>query len=147
MTDYWSTQDGRIYDVLTIECVNGGAITEGSTIKMGTTAADAITVVAGTAIGAGYGVALKAASATTGEVIPVMFFGVYKFTRSSREPDITAGKFVMGSVTEVVAAEAAAGLSIHTFAAYGGGSWHLGMALQDSAAHGDKILVLVGKTS
>jgi len=147
MVDYWTTQDGRIYDVLTIDCVNGGAITEGSTVKMGTTAADAITVIAGTAIGAGYAVALKAASSTAGEVIPVMWFGVYKFTRSAREPDITAGMFCMASVTEVVAAEAAAGLSIHTFAAYGGSSWHLGQALHTSAAHGDKILVLVGKTS
>jgi hypothetical protein len=149
MTDYWTTQWGRIHDVLTIDCVSYGSIDEGSAVLIyGTTTADQITVQCGQAKGDSTGIALKAASAT-GETIPVLFHGVFKCYRDDGTIAIGQQDFVYNSITcnagaTSVAAGTATTTSLHLFT-QSGGSWVLGMALQDFGTDGDYALVLVGK--
>lgn len=134
MVDNWSTQDGRIYDVLTIPCEAGGAISEGSSVKFGTAAADKIVVIVSAAQGDGFGIALKAASAS-GEVIPVLVIGVFKCTRATLGATIAAGDWIINSITTTVAKTA------------GSPTFRMGLALQQAATAGDNFLVLLGKTA
>jgi predicted RecA/RadA family phage recombinase len=133
MVDYWSTQTGRIHDILTIPCLTGDAVLEGSSVKFGTTAADSIVVLPSAATGDGVAVAMKAASAS-GEVIPVVFHGVFKMTTTSISHIPGAGDICINSITTTVCATT------------GSPANALGMALQTSTAVGDKILVLIGRT-
>ena len=144
MTDYWSTQTGRIHDILTLDCENGGAITEGSAVEMGTTAANKLVVAAAAGMGEATGIALKAASATTGEVIPVLFHGVYNCTIGGGPGSaVTVSAMILNSVTTTVCASGT--VTTAKMMGFGGTSHFLGMALQ-AGNKGDNILVLVGRS-
>ncbi len=134
MTDNWSTQTGRIYDVLTIQCESSAAITEGSSVKFGTAVADKIVVSASSAAGDGFGVALKAASAAA-ETIPVLVFGVFKATRSNSTTAVAAGDWIMNSITTTMST------------VVGSPTYRMGLALHVAAADADNFLVLLGKTA
>jgi len=148
MTDNWSTQFGRIHDILCIPCESGDAIVEGSAVKVGTEAADKIVVNPSAALADGPGVALKAASAA-GEVIPVMFHGVFKCIRKNGSQAIAMFDFVVNCITATNGAtQVTKAVNASTYyKAFNGGSWMLGMALQEAAANGDYFLVLVGRTT
>lgn len=148
MTDYWSTQTGRIYDGLTIDCIANGAIVEGSgVIVYGTTTADQITVATSAAQGDAFGIALKAASAT-GDSVPVLVYGVFKCSRTNGTTAISQQDFVFNSITATsgcTCVSKPASISTGSMKLFGGSSYVLGIALQDAAADDDTILVLVGK--
>ena len=64
MTDYWPSEEGAIVEGgLVLNCYADGAISEGSSVKWGTAAANRLPVAATAAFGDACGVALKAASA------------------------------------------------------------------------------------
>jgi hypothetical protein len=147
-TDYWSKEEGAIFDACSyiLPCSAAGAITLGAAITSTTTQTDgAIEVTAATGLGDGFAVACKAATAD-GDVIPVLFYGVYKMAQSGTGNDILMGEFVMNSITTTVASVSDVGTyTIANLKVVKGSSYILGMALQKSAAAADDILILVGK--
>ena len=130
MTDYWTTQDGRIYDALTIQCYAGGTISEGNFVEIADSAStDKLTVTAANGTGDAIGIALK--SASSGDTVPVLVYGVYKCKAGAA---ITGNVLVMNSgATYVVASSSPTVVAT-------------GRALQKAAAANDYILVLIGAT-
>ena len=146
MVDLWTTQVGRINDVLTLPMQLGGTVNEGSAVKFGTSADGVLVAVTSAAAGDGWGVALK--YGTSGQVVPILMFGVMKCVRSNTTTAIGPGGFVMNSITAASGCTSVAlinGLTTAKMALFGSNSYILGMALQTFATTGDTGLVLIGK--
>lgn len=147
-TDYWSKEEGAIFDACSyiLPCRASTAITLGSVVTATTTQTDgAIEIAPSTELGDGFAVACKAATADN-DIIPVLFYGVYKMAQSGAGNDILMGEFVMNSITTTVASVNDVGtFTIANLKVVKGTSYILGMALQKSAAAADEILILVGK--
>jgi len=147
MVDYWSKEEGAIFDACSyiLPCRASTVIVLGSAVKATTTQTDgAIEVAPATAVGDGFAVACKAAAADD-DVIPVLFYGVYKMLTTGTAVTILMGSTVMNSITTSVISTMNLGATTATMVAFGGASYILGMALQKAAAVGDEILILVGK--
>jgi len=145
-TDWYPSEEGAIFEdaAFILPCRPDGEILEMSSVKMGTSVAGRISVVASAALGDGVGIALRAsASAGVPERIPVLFYGGIKTTRSNGDTNITSGNFVMNSITTTVTDVGT--MAIASLEGFGGASHILGMALQTTTADADEILVLVGK--
>ncbi len=146
MTDHWPQLPTGVplttgYEIGFCYCTAG--VTEGYAVTKGTHASGKIPVTVSGAIGDGIGVVLKTGSA--GDYVPVLFYGAIKLDTSSA---ITIGRFVVNaSGGATVAQISTVGSDISaTLVVFGGASYVLGMAMQ-TAASGDEIVVLVGKTS
>jgi hypothetical protein len=145
MTDLWPSQDGCIIEGFSIaNCYCTQGVTEGYAVTShgcaGVTAHQ-IPIDVSNAVGDGIGIALK--TGVAGETIPVLFYGVYKM---DTDKVCAIGAFVTNSSGGQYASYLGA---THTYAKLmvgAGASYVLGMALQTAAA-GDEILILVGKTS
>lgn len=150
MTDYYSQEEGAVFDSNSyiIPCRPDGAVSEMSSVKMGTTVAGRISVAASTATGDGIGIALKAASgAGAPSRIPVLFYGIAKVTSSAiANYYLIAGSFAMNNTTTTFMAHSAIAYTVTV--AGGGASYVMGLCLQGvSGGTGDEVLLLVGKTS
>ena len=155
MTDYWSKEEGAIFDAYSyiIPCYASAAVTEGSCVT-GYTSAPAdgfIYVTMSSALGDGVGVAVRAALAA-GDVIPVLFYGMFKFIVhwATVSTPVGFGSFVVNSITTTVVSTVCAGwnnASATCSAVLGGGSFILGMCVQKQAVSNDEALILVGKTA
>jgi len=148
-TDWWPTQEGRIVDGLTLNCIaEDSAIVEGSAVCFGTSTSGQITVDGASGLGDGWGVALKA-SAAAGDPVPILVFGLYKMTTSNGSGNPVQGEFVMNSTTIYVTSTEDCGFTYDTLAAMdvGGASYLLGMAMQTATATGDEIIIFVGKAA
>jgi hypothetical protein len=147
MTDYWSQEQGAIFDATSyiIPCYPDGAVSEMSSVKMGTVVAGRISVIVSAAHGDGVGVALRAATgAGAPSRIPILFYGIVKVACSGTGNEATAGKFAMNSITTTYTKEGT--VIIGNLVIGGGSSYVMGMWLQTAAAVGDSCLLLVGKT-
>jgi predicted RecA/RadA family phage recombinase len=146
-TDWWPSQEGRIVEGLTINCIAEGAITEGHAVKWGTSTSGQITVAVAVALGDGFGVALKAAGAA-GDAVPVMILGIFKCTIDNGNVFGTQGEFVMnsggGGITDT---DGAGTYTAESCVKFGGSSYVLGMLLQTATADADEVAVLIGKSA
>lgn len=145
-TDWYPSQEGRIVDGLTINCIAEDAIVEGSAVLWGTSTAGQITVGPATALGDGFGVAVKAAAAA-GDPVPVMVLGVYKMTHSDGSAFPEQGEICMNSTTIYVCSVEDIGVTATSLKMYAGNSYILGMYLQTTTATSDEVLILVGRTT
>jgi hypothetical protein len=138
-TDWWPTQEGRLAEGLTISAIAGATITENTFMKFGTSASGQITVSPATAVGDGWGVALKGVA--SGEPVPVMVLGL---TKVSVGEAITQGNILVNSGPTYAMFGGIA--SNTTYAVmFGGNSHMLGTAMQTSTASADEIAILVGR--
>lgn len=146
-TDWWPSQEGRIADGLTLNCIAEGAIVEGSAVKFGTSTSGQITVAAGAALGDSWGVAVKAAAAA-GDPVPILVYGLYKMTVDNGTGQPVQGEFVMNSLTTTVTSTEDCGFTASTSAAMTttGGSYLLGMAMQSATADADELVIFIGKS-
>jgi len=157
MADYWSTQERLIVSGFEINFVTAsGSIDEGDILKYSTTAATdtqtdgVITMEEAVALGDGCAVALKTTS--SGDPMPVLFYGIHKFTvagtDSATDHQIFAGSLVVNSTSDtyIVAIQktvfGAGGAGSYCY--FTGASHVLGQAMQ-YGDNGDEILVLVGR--
>ena len=141
-TDWWPSQEGRIADGLTINCIAGTAVAEGDAVKFGTSTLSQITVVPGTEHGDSWGIAIRAAAA--GMPVPVLVYGLYKCimsTVANGEQGQACANYANNAVTSCEDL----GLLEATAIPFGGVSIVLGMLMQTATAAADEILVLVGK--
>ena len=147
MTDYYPQEEGAVFDANSyiIPCYPDGAVTEMSSVKPGTTVAGRISVAASTALGDGWGIALKAATDTgVPRRIPVIFYGVVKVTDSSTAGYLAyAGSFAINSITTTYASEFYSPAELKP---WGGDHYIMGMWLQGTGVAADECLLLVGKT-
>jgi hypothetical protein len=151
MTDMWDTQEGYICQGTDIGfCTLGTAVVAGDCVTFGTSAANKIVVNQWSDFADAVGVAKK--GGVTGDTIPVVFYGVVKMVAHQT---VTVGQCVSNSVTAgttvtygnvIPIAINTGGTSDVLFCLVNAtGTQHiLGMALQDGAAPGDEILVLIG---
>lgn len=149
MTDYYPQEEGAVFDAESyiLPCRPDGAISEMSSVKVGTTAAGRISVIVSAALGDGIGIALRASTGVgTPDRIPIIFYGIVKATSSGTGYGAVAGSFAMNSVTTTCCGLSGAqdwlDLKIG-----GGASYVMGMWLQSEGAVGDECLMLVGKTA
>lgn len=147
-TDWWPSQEGRIVDGLTLNCIaEDNAIVEGQAVCFGTDTAGQITVDGATGLGDGWGVALKA-SAAAGDPLPVLVFGLYKMTASNGTDQPDKGEFVMNSSTIYVVDVGQVGTyTSANLKAYGGSSYILGMCMIGMTANADESIIFIGRTS
>lgn len=159
MTDYWSSQERMIVSGFELGFITAsGSIDEGDILKFSTTAATdtqvdgVITMEEAVALGDGVGVALKTTS--SGDIMPVLFYGVHKFTvagaDSATDHQIYAGSLVVNSTSDTyVVGTRNCGIGTGTGSAAAefllGDSHIFGMAMQ-YGDNGDEILVLVGRS-
>lgn len=151
MTDMWDSEEGYICAGQTIGfCELGTAAVAGECITWGTSAANKIVVKKTAATLDSIGISLK--GGVTGDKVPVVFYGVVKLVAHQT---VTVGQIVGASVTAgttvtygnvVPIPNLATGTAVPLFVGDNGTgtAFRLGMALQDGAAPGDEILVLVG---
>lgn len=148
-TDNWSSQEGYICQGNVINFVElGTAVVAGEPLGFGTPAANKIVMNLYTGEANGVGVALKGGS--TGDKVPVCFYGVVKMVAYST---CTVGGFVSasgtpgttityGNVTPLTAATASA---VQWARVTGTGTaFILGQCLQAGTTLGDELLVLIG---
>ncbi len=149
MADYYPQEEGAVFDANSyiIPAYPDGAISEMSSVKLGTTASGRINVVVSSALGDGMAIALKAATgAGAPSRIPIIWYGIVKVTGGQAGTVVTAGTFVMNSITTTYAAGTGLGtVGTAQLKLTGGSSYVMGMALQTTAAGTDEFLLLVGK--
>ena len=153
-TDYYPQEEGAIFDYNSyiIPCYPDGAIGEMQSVKVGTTVAGRISVLASAASGDGIGVALREATAAgVPSRIPILFRGIAKLKSGA-----TAGHYLF---LKSYVYNFSTGTTYYCYntttwanlkAAGAGGSYVLGLCLQGVTAasgSGDECLVLVGKVS
>jgi hypothetical protein len=147
MTDYYPQEEGAVFDAHSyiIPCYPDGAISEMSSVKLGTTASGRISVIVSAALGDGIGIALKASSgAGAPSRIPIIFYGVAKVTMTAAS---VSGEFAMNNTTTTFSAGGDIGTFVFAnLAVGGGGSYVMGMLLQTTGG-ADECLMLVGKTA
>jgi hypothetical protein len=149
MVDYWPQEEGAVFDAgsYILPCRPDGAISEMSSVKLGTTVAGRISVVVSAACGDGHGIALKEATgAGVPSRIPVLFYGACKVLYNA-DGAIVAGTFFMNDITTTFTAGANLGtvqMAATSLALAGGASYVMGLVLQSTAAS-EEGLVLVGK--
>ena len=148
MTDYYPQEEGAVFDASSyiIPCYPDGAISEMSSVTVGTTVAGRVSVIVSSALGDGIGIALKEATgAGVPTRIPVLFYGVAKVSDGNRAGYLSiAGSFAINSVT--TAFMTLSGAQDYADLVVGGGSSYImGMWLQSGGALGEALL-LVGKT-
>ncbi len=142
-TDNWDSQEGLIADGLVVGfCRAGAAIAAGDAVTFGTAAANQVNVItahAAATVGKGIGVALKAAS--TGDILPVIYFGVVKMTAGET---IVIGDILISGLAagQVFGVGASNSLLLNT----AGTQYVLGIAIQEATTIGDELLVLVGRS-
>jgi hypothetical protein len=149
MTDYYPQEEGAIFDANSyiLPCRPDDAVSELSSVLLGTTVAGRISVGPSTDLGDGVGVALKAASgAGAPSRIPVLFYGVVKAACSGAGYLAVAGSFAMNSITTTYCGLGGA-QAFDDLVVGGGDSYVMGMWLQTAAAAADECLLLVGKTA
>ena len=151
MTDNWDSEEGYIANGSEIGfCTLGTAVVAGECVTFGTAAANQIVINKWAATMDSVGIAKK--GGVTGDVIPVVFYGVVKLVAAQT---VTVGASVGNAVTAgttitwgnvVQIGNLSTGTAAPTWANQNGtGTAHiLGMALQTGAAPGDEILVLIG---
>ena len=149
--DMWDSEEGYICQGTDIGfCTLGSAVVAGDCVKFGTSAANQIVLSKWTALGDSVGIAKK--GGVTGDIIPVVFYGVVKLCANQI---VTVGSCVRSAATAgtTVTYGNCVAIGINTGAtsdvAYtlnnATGTMHiLGLALQDAATAGDEILVLIG---
>jgi hypothetical protein len=146
MADFWSKEEGAIFDAgsYIIPCTADTTIALGAAIGATTTATDgAFEITDAAGVGDGFGIACRAAAAD-GDVIPVLFYGIYKcMTSGAGYGVIKMGSYVMNSTASYVTW--AGTVATTSMCAFGGSSHILGLALQTCATLGDEICILVGK--
>lgn len=152
-TDYWSKEEGAVFDACSyiIPCRASTVILEGSSVTTTTTSTDGyIEVAPSTALGDGIGVACRAAAGDN-DMIPVLFYGMYKMIVSWFGANVRVGfgSFVVNSITTMVGCASDNGWNYLATcsAVMGGGSFILGMCMQQTTAIRDEALILIGKTS
>jgi len=142
-TDWYPSQEGRIADGLTINCVAETAVAEGDCVKFGTSTSGQITVVPATAHGDAFGIGIRAAAA--GLPVPVLVYGLYKCINSTVSATPLQGHACMNyanaAVSDVDDLAVVEAVSI----AFSGDCIILGMLMQTGTAAADELLVLVGK--
>jgi hypothetical protein len=151
MTDFYPQEEGCVFDynAYIVPCYPDAAISELSSVKVGTTAAGRISVTASSALGDGIGIALRAStSAGAPSRIPVLFRGIIKMATSGlvTAHGAVSGSFAINSITTTCTALGGAEVYARLVAG-GGASYIMGMWLQTAAAAGDECLLLVGKSS
>ena len=151
-TDYYPQEEGAIFDANSyiVPCYPDGAISEMSSVKLGTVVAGRLSVVVSAASGDGVGIALRASSgAGVPSRIPVLFYGIAKVTSSSIAGYyLMAGSFAMNNATTTYMAHQANTVAELVIGA--GGSYIMGLVLQGPATgdqSANEVLLLVGKTA
>jgi len=151
MTDMWDSEEGYICQGQTIGFVElGTAAVAGECMAWGTSAANKIVMKKTADTLDAVGISLK--GGVTGDQVPVVMYGVVKLVAHQT---VTVGQIVGASVTAgttitygnvVPVPNLATGTAAPLFVGDNGtgAAFRLGMALQDGAAPGDEILVLVG---
>lgn len=141
MTDYWPSEEGAIVEGgLVLNCYADGAISEGSCVTWGTSAANRLPVTATAAFGDGIGVALKAASAA-GDLVPVCVHGIVKLMVGET---LTIGDAVVstGTTGTVYGIEAASSSQLESVA--GASVWILGyLFASGNSDTSDEVPVLI----
>ena len=143
--DYYPSEEYYVGDGLTIGiCQCASVIALGSQVALSTATAGVIKVTAPAAFGDSVGKALAAGN--TGDMVPVVFYGLCKFTCVGA---ITIGDIVFGGTTAGVVIPMLTMLTADCWAAFRalnntGTMMRLGLATQDGA-DGSEILILVGK--
>jgi predicted RecA/RadA family phage recombinase len=146
-TDWWPTQEGRIVDGLTLNCIaEDGDIVEGQSVTWGTSTSGQITVDGSSGLGDGWGIALNA-SAAAGDAVAVLVYGLYKLTVSNATGQPAQGEFCMSSGGTYITSIQDCGFTVDTLVATdaAGSSYLLGMAMQSATANSDDIVVFIGK--
>jgi len=154
MVDYWPQEENAVFDgnSYIIPCYPDGAISEMSSVKLGTCVAGRISVIVSAATGDGVGIALRASSgAGVPSRIPILFYGICKVTSSSIAGYyLLAGSFAMNNITTTYMCHQANTIAELALAT-AGGSYIMGLVLQGDTptvvAGGDEVLLLVGKTA
>lgn len=142
-TDWYPTQEGRIADGLTINCIVGAtAVAELDIVKHGVSASGQITVIPATAIADGWGVALRAGA--VGDPVPVLVYGLVKLVNGTVAA-VEQGQVVINSANSYIQSCEDSPLVEADLMPCGGLSIVLGMLMQTTTAISDEVLVLVGK--
>lgn len=149
--DMWDTQEGYICQGTDIGfCTLGTAVVAGECVKFGTSAANQIVVSLWTDDADSVGVTMK--GGVTGDVIPVVFYGVVKMVAHEVitvgqcvESSGTAGTTITYGNVAPMMINTGGTSDIYLCVANATGTRHiLGLALQDADTDGDEILVLIG---
>ncbi len=151
-TDLYPQEEGAIFDSCSyiIPAYPDGTISEMSAVQEGTTVAGRISVAVSSALGDGFGIALKAATgAGAPSRIPIILFGIVKVSLTASHTAL-CGALVMNNTTTTYSTGASLGtLKWSNFAA--GASHIMGITLQagggPAAARSDEILICVGRCS
>jgi hypothetical protein len=150
MTDFYPQEEGAIFDAdsYIIPCYPDGAVTELASVKFGTTVAGRISIAQSTALGDGFGIALKEATgAGAPSRLPILVRGIVKVTQSGLATKwcAVAGSYMINSIitTYTCLGGAQDWLDLKVG---GGASYIAGMCLQTGTAAGDEVLLLFGKT-
>lgn len=145
-TDYWPSEEGMIVEGLVFfaEAYTGKTIAENApTVISATTPAGQIYVETANGIGDAMFVALKAAD--PGDQLPIAESGLMKMT-DAQTAAIASGEFVMNSHEDGVIHPTVPAGGEDQLKVFGGASYILGMAMQDSTTvKGSEIIVLLGK--
>lgn len=141
--DYWPSEEGQVGPGIVIGFFTAsGTVTEARAQKYGTATSGTVKCQDGGAArgDANCGVALK--SASTGELVPVIVYGVVKM-EADGTTDIDAGDFVQNEVTtnDIIECDT----TYSNYKLFGSIYYVLGQAMQAATEDGDEILVLVGK--
>ena len=151
MVDMWDSEEGYICQGTDIGFVTlETAVVAGECVTWGTSAANKIVMKKWAAVGDSVGVAKK--GGVTGDIVPVVFYGVVKLVAAQT---VTVGQTVRSAATAgttitwgncVPIANLSTGNAVPLAANENGTGtfFKLGLALQDGAAPGDEILVLIG---
>lgn len=149
MADYYPQEEGAVFDEgsYIVPCRPDGAISEMSSVKLGTTVAGRISVLVSAANGDGVGIALKESTgAGVPTRIPILFYGVVKATDVGLANYWSVmGSFAINSITTTMATLSGA-QDFNDLVVGGGASYIMGMWLQGAGSAGEGLL-LVGKTS
>ena len=146
MTDLYPSEEGYISDGYVIGyCKAQAAIELHDSVHIhGTAVSGIISVGTTTADGNAIGIALKEAAAN--DVIPVCFFGVVKLVAGDT---LTAGDCLindsLGTYQLPMPNTTSSNATIFRGLNYTGSRVRMGTALQNGAASGDELLVLVGR--
>ena len=147
MTDFYPREEGAVFDSgsYIIPCYPDGAISEMSSVKMGTTVAGRISVAVSAAIGDGVGIALRESTgAGAPKSIPVLFYGIAKVTFT---PVVAAGEYAMNLAAPTTFTAGGDNTStLATLVLGGGASYVMGLVIQATGGAADEALLLVGKT-
>lgn len=146
MTDYYPQEEGAVFDANSyiVPAYPGDVISEMSAVKFGTTVAGRISVLPAAAVGDGFAVALREATAAGAPTrIPILLHGIAKLTFAAAS---TQGGFVLNLAAPTT--YQAGGTCLIAELVWGGGaSYVLGLLLQTTVGVSGDALVLVGKTA